>query len=138
LIEDAGLKLDVLDKFLQNKDASIFIGRALYPRYYKMNRGDAAYNFYNFSPYITMGFPRTAFKVIGPMGERSVVLPGDPPQYLPHASDVLVLGCNGEHYFDALVVIVLSDNGVIYTRQPTSELRCPLQQPVCDNNSICQ
>jgi hypothetical protein len=77
--------------------------------------------------------------MIGPAGEHSVVLPGgDVPQYLPHTSDVLVLGCNEQDYFDALVVIVLGDNDVIYTRQPESELQCPLQQPVCNNNSFCQ
>jgi len=135
LVEDAGLKSDDLVKFLQSPNASMFIGRALYPRYYKMNQGSFPSAFY---PYNTLGFPRTAFKVIGPAGEYSVVLPGDVPQYLPHTSDVLVLGCNGQDYFDALVVIVLGDNGLIYTRQPESELQCPLQQPVCNNNSVCQ
>jgi len=138
LIESAGLKFDDLGKFLQSSNSNILIGQALYPRYYKMNQGDAAFNFYNFSPYITLGFPRIAFKVIGPLGERSVVLPGDAFQNLPHASDVLVLGCNGQHYIDALVVIVLGDNGAIYTRKPASELQCPLRQPICDNNSNCQ
>jgi len=135
LVEDAGLKSNDLVKFLQSPNASMFIGRALYPRYYKMNQGSFPSAFY---PYNTLGFPRTAFKVIGPAGEYSVVLPGDVPQYLPHTSDVLVLGCNGQDYFDALVVIVLGDNGLIYTRQPESELQCPLQQPVCNNNSVCQ
>ena len=84
-----------------------------------------------------MGFPRTAFKLIGPVGERSVVLPGGMPSYFPHTSDVLVLGCNGQNYFDALVVIVLDNNKAIYTRAPESELQCPLKQPVCNNNSVC-
>lgn len=135
LIENAGLKFDDLGKFLQSSDSSILIGRALYPRYYKMSQGDAPFAFY---PYVTMDFPRTAFQVIGPLGEKSVVLPGDAPSYLPHASDVLVLGCNGQHYLDALVVIVLDGKGAIYTRKPESELLCPLPQPVCNNNSICQ
>jgi len=129
------LKSDDLVKFLQSPNASMFIGRALYPRYYKMNQGSFPSAFY---PYNTLGFPRTAFKVIGPAGEYSVVLPGDVPQYLPHTSDVLVLGCNGQDYFDALIVVVLGDNDLIYTRQPESELQCPLQQPVCNNNSVCQ
>jgi len=134
-IEDAGLKFDDLSKFLQGTNASIFMGRALYPRYYKMNQGDATFAFY---PYITMGFPRMAFKVIGPMGEHSVVLPGSDVPYLQHASDVLVLGCNRQDYFDALAVIVLDDRGAIYARKPESKLQCPLQQPVCNNNSVCR
>ena len=34
--------------------------------------------------------------------------------------------------------IVLDENGVVYTREPKSELQCPLRQPVCDNNSNCE
>ena len=134
-IEDAGLKFDDLGNFLQGTNARVFIGRALYPRYYKMNQGHATFAFY---PYVTMGFPRMAFKVVGPTGELSVVLPGGDVPYLPHASDVLVLGCKGRDYFDALAVIVLDDNGAIYTRKPGSKLQCPLQQPVCNNNSVCR
>ena len=135
LIERAGMKLPELETFLQNPDAELLIGRALYPRFYKMNQGEFQGAFY---PYHTLGFPRTAFRLIGPAGERSVVLPGDVPEYLPHAGDVLVLGCRGANYFDALLVIVLDGNGAVYSRQPEAPLQCPLPQPVCDNNSVCQ
>jgi hypothetical protein len=135
LLEQAGLKLYDLDTFLQTPDADILVGRALYPRFYKMNQGEFLGAFY---PYNTLQFPRTAFKLIGPAGEYSVVLPGETPEYFPHASDVLVLGCNGTHYFDALAVIVLDDNGSIYRRDPEVPLQCPFQEPVCNNNSVCQ
>ncbi len=135
LIEDAGLSPDDLGAFLQSPNANIFIGRVLYPRYYDMNQGETAFSFY---PYTAMGFPRMAFITIGPAGERSVVLPGDVLQYPSHTSDVLVLGCKGTKYVDALVVIVLDEHGTVYTRKPASALQCPLQQPVCNNNSVCQ
>jgi hypothetical protein len=135
LIEQTGLKIYDLDTFLQNPDADIVIGRALYPRFYKMNQGHYQGGFY---PFHALGFPRTAFKLIGPAGEHSVVLPGGIPEYLPHASDVLVLGCNGTDYFDALVVIVLDGHGAAYVREPEAPLQCPLPQPVCNNNSVCQ
>lgn len=135
LLEQANLKLNDLDTFLQNPDAKILVGRALYPRYYKANQGEFVGAFY---PYQTLEFPRIAFRLIGPAGDYPVILPGDIPEYFPHTSDMLVLGCNGAHYFDALVVIVLDDRGAIYTRAPKSELQCPLSQPVCDNNSNCQ
>lgn len=135
LIEQTGLKIYDLDTFLQNPDATILIGRALYPRFYKMNQGDYQGIFY---PFHVLAFPRTAFKLIGPAGEHSVVLPGGIPEHLPHASDVLVLGCNGTDYFDALVAIVLNGNGAAYVREPEAPLQCPLQQPVCNNNSVCR
>jgi hypothetical protein len=135
LVEEAGLNYHDLDTFLQNPGANILIGRALYPRFYKMNQGNYQGIFY---PFHTLAFPRTAFKLIGLAGEHSVVLPGEMPEYLPHASDVLVLGCNGTEYFDALMVIVLDDNEAAYSRHPEAPLGCPMPQPVCDNNSVCQ
>jgi hypothetical protein len=135
LIEETGMQFYDLDTFLQNPDARIFIGRVLYPRSYKMNQGEFKDAFY---PYAVMDFPRTAFKLIGPAGDQSIVLPGATPQYLPHTSDALVIGCKGQNYIDALVVIVLDENQAIYTRSPVSELQCPLQQPVCNNNSVCK
>jgi len=135
LIEQTGLKLDELDAFVQNPHASIVIGRALYPRFYKMDQGEFQGAFY---PYQTLEFPRTAFKLIGPGGEHSIILPGHDPVSLPHTSDVLVVGCQRLDYFDALLVIVLGNNGAVYERVPKAPLACPLQQPVCSNNSVCQ
>ena len=135
LIEQAGLHLDELDTFLQYPDAKILVGRVLYPRYYKANQGEFVNAFY---PYQNLGFPRTAFKLVGPVGESSIVLPGNVPASLAQASDVLVLGCKMQNYVDALIVIALGENGTAYARQPEAPLECPLQQPVCNNNSVCQ
>jgi hypothetical protein len=135
LIEDAGIKLTDLETFIQSPDASLVIGRMLYPRYYKMNQGAISFLFH---PYVTMDFPRTAFNMIGPTGDHSIILPGDLPEHFPHASDALVLGCNGPDYLDAVLVIVLDENKTLYQRNPAAELRCPLPRPVCNNNSACQ
>ena len=135
LLEQTGMKLHDLDIFLQSPNANVLVGRALYPRFYKMNQGDFEGVFY---PYQTLGFPRTAFKLIGPAGESSIVLPGNQPADVSHTNDVLVLGCNGTNYLDALVVIVLDDNSAVYTREPEVSLQCPFQEPICNNNSVCQ
>jgi hypothetical protein len=58
LIEDAGVKFDDVSKLLQNPGTSIFIGRSLYPRYYKANQGEASFGF---DSYVAMNFPRTVF-----------------------------------------------------------------------------
>lgn len=134
-IEEAGMGIDDLNGFLQSSNAVIIQGRALYPRFYKMNQGEITFVFY---PYIVMDFPRTGFKVVGRAGEHSVVLPGNVPASLPHASDVLVIGCNGQNYLDALVVINLGNHESVFTRQPAAALECPFPQPVCNNNSVCR
>jgi hypothetical protein len=135
LVEQTGLKFQEVETFLQNPGSTILVGRALYPRFYKMNQGEYQGVFF---PFHTLGFPRTAFKLIGPAGESSVVLSGNQPANISHTNDVLVLGCNGTNYFDALAVIVLDDDGVVYTRDPEVPLQCPFAEPVCNNNSVCQ
>ncbi|HET9907433.1 MAG TPA: hypothetical protein VFQ23_12345, partial [Anaerolineales bacterium] len=131
-IASAGLSLLEIDSFLKNPNAEISVGRALYPRYYIEFEGEV-----HFYPVVVMGFPRTTFTLIGPDGEKGIVLPGEKPDSFPHAVDTIVLGCKEEFYVDALAVIVLDETGSVYTRSPASPLQCPLKQPVCDNNHNC-
>jgi hypothetical protein len=131
-IAEAGLSLQEINSFLENPNAEISVGRALYPRYYIEFEGEV-----HFYPVVVMGFPRTTFTLIGPEGEQGIVLPGEKPRYFPHAVDTIVLGCKERLYVDALAVILLDETGAIYTRSPESGLQCPLKQPVCDNNHNC-
>jgi hypothetical protein len=131
-IAGAGLSLQEINSFLENPNAEISVGRALYPRYYIEFQGEV-----HFYPVVVMGFPRTTFTLIGPEGEKGIVLPGEKPRYFPHAVDTIVLGCKERLYVDALAVILLDEKGAIYTRSPESGLQCPLKQPVCDNNHNC-
>jgi len=131
-ISSAGLSLKEIDSFLQTPNAEISVGRALYPRYYIEFQGEV-----HFYPVVVMGFPRTTFTLIGPDGEKGIVLPGEKPDYFPHAVDTIVLGCKEQVYTEALAVIILDETGGVYTRSPASPLECPLKQPVCDNNHNC-
>jgi hypothetical protein len=131
-IASAGLDLKEINAFLQNPNAEISVGRALYPRYYIENEGEV-----HFYPVVVMGFPRTTFTLIGPKGEQGIVLPGGKPRYFPHGVDTIVLGCKEQFYVDALAVIILDEKSAIYTRSPESGLQCPLKQPICDNNHNC-
>jgi hypothetical protein len=131
-IASAGFSLQEINSFLQNPNAEISVGRALYPRYYIENEGEV-----HFYPVVRMGFPRTTFTLIGPNNEQGIVLPGEKPDHFHHAADTLVLGCKEQNYIDALAVILLDETGAIYTRSPESPLQCPLKQPVCDNNHNC-
>jgi hypothetical protein len=131
-ITRAGLSLQEIHSFLQNPNAEISVGRALYPRYYIEFEGEV-----HFYPVVVMGFPRTTFTLVGNDGEKGIVLPGEKPGYFPHAVDALVIGCKEQQYVDALAVIILDQVGEVYTRSPDSPLQCPLKQPVCDNNHNC-
>lgn len=132
---EAGLQLEQINEFLENPGAEILVGRTLYPRSYKLGQGEVAFYFY---PYTIMDFPRTGFFLIGPNGQDNILLPGGVPDYLPHTTDALVIGCREQNYIDALMVVVLDQPGAVYTRSPMSELTCPMRQPVCENNSSCR
>lgn len=132
-LDDAGLSLSQIQSFLQNPDAELVVGRALYPRFFQSGRGEM-----HFYPYTEMGFPRTGFVLIGPAGQQAILLPGESPSHLPHGADVLVLGCQGTNYTDALAVVILDETNAVYARSPASALTCPLRQPVCDNNHVCR
>jgi hypothetical protein len=134
-IEKAGLDPEQLSAFLKSQGAEALLGRTLYPRSYKMGQGEVSFYFY---PFTNMDFPRTGFFLIGPHGQDNIILPGGTPQYLPHTADALVIGCREKNYVDALLVIVLDDSNVLYTRSPMPELTCPMQEPVCNSNSKCE
>jgi hypothetical protein len=129
----AGMSIEDINAFLQTRNAKLLIGRVLYPRYYPIDRGEIL-----LYPFIRMGFPRTAFMLIGPEGSRGIILPGNATKHLPQAVDALVLGCRAKKHLDALAVVILDETGAVYTRSPESGLRCPLKQPVCDDNRVCQ
>jgi hypothetical protein len=126
-IVEAGLELDQLNKFLENPNAEVLVGRSLYPRSYKQGEGEISFYFY---PFTIMDFPRSGFFLIGSGGQNNIVLAGEEHKYLPHAVDTLVIGCREQNYVDALMVIVLDDNNTVYTRSPISELSCPMKQPL--------
>ena len=109
-------------------------GRVLYPRYFRENEGIPKDRY----PYKVLGFPRIAFMMIGSNGENSVILPQEEVSYFPNASDIIVLGCQKDDYIDALAVVMIKEQTVVYVRQPSSPLQCPLQQPVCNDNHVCQ
>ena len=113
---------------------TVINGRALYPRFFLENDGIPK----NRIPYAAMDFPRIAFTMIGPNGQNSVILPQNEVLYFPNASEVIVLGCRKDDYIDALAVIVIADQRVVYVRQPSSDLQCPLPQPVCNENHVCR
>jgi hypothetical protein len=132
-IKAAGLTMTQINEFLKLPGSELFVGRTLYPRSYKMGQGEIA-----FSPYTTMQFPRTGFVLVGPTGSEGVVLPGEFPKYFPHAADALVIGCKEKDYTDAVAVVLLDGTRTVYTRSPMSALTCPLKQPVCENNTVCE
>lgn len=126
-LEKAKLNKDELTEFLSDPQAHLITGRLLYPRYYPSGKGEPDSSY----PYTPLNYSRLVFTVIGPyaINGRGVIIPGLKPNFPLHATDVVVLGCRNDQFFDALVVYVLSAPPYIYHRFPESPLQCPLQTP---------
>lgn len=95
--------------FLEQKNAVVFYGRALYPRFFAAGTGLHSTGWASF---IARDYSRLGFYVVGPF-PGDVVLPlAQSPAIFPHAADVRVFGClrdadaNNRRFVQAWVVIV--------------------------------
>lgn len=128
-LDEVGISRQELVSFLAYPQAGLLEGRLLYPRYYASGIGEPNSDY----PYTPLEYSRLVFTLIGPhtyglLGE-GVIVPGLNPNFPLHASDVMVIGCKNDLFFDALIVIVLDEAGYVYHRFPESALQCPLQSP---------
>lgn len=117
-----------IGQFLQEKDAAIIHGRALYPIYFKANSGALNYSWLSFAP---QPYKRLAFYVIGAQPAGVIFPTDDASSVFPDAADVIVLGCRTEAGdIDALsIVITGNDPQMVYHREPLPPLTCPLAEP---------
>jgi len=141
LLPQVGLEKQTVADFLQQDNAVIVQGAALYPRHLGYRVG-----FPSWYPYSSADYPRTIFTLIGPQERHATTsLFGPPPEFLPHNSDVIVLACKwelgdlytfGAEIFDALLV-ALPDEQIIYRVEPERLFECPVAPPVCDDKASC-
>jgi hypothetical protein len=107
-------------------NGTILEGRALYPRYHPANVGEPG-EWRSFQP---RPYPRISFYLVGP-DNIGVILPTDEsPDSFTHGTDVIVLGCYSDRYFDAYSVIIWDSTNQsinsVYTRYPQEGSNCPL------------
>jgi hypothetical protein len=105
--------------------ASVYTGRALYPRYLPANAGDPGLN--KKSPFSPRPYPRLGFYLAGEQNMGLAMPIENEPSRFPNGEDVIVIGCDVS---DLLLVARFSAEGVldeVYLRSflPAS-LRCPL------------
>ena len=142
-LKESSISEKELDIFLQNTKARIYLGRALYPRFYPIGGGEHSQGSDAFE---NKDFPRLTFTMIGTFGKTGVVLPLDEsPSYFPNVTDIILIGCQHPTkeylfpYIDAIAVILFDeDHEVIYMREPETQLQCPLPDPICDGNRNCR
>ena len=52
-----------------------------------------------------------------------------PPEYLPNASDVIVVGCEAQKYTEAQMVLVLGEPGGLAIADSGIPIQCPQISP---------
>jgi len=144
LLAETDISYRELNLFLEDAEARAFFGLNLFPRYYEIGKGeDTAQR----TVYSREDYPRLGFTFIGPFGAGQAALPlSQPPQYFPHAEDVIVVGClrkSNPHAVQSsletlMVIFPGKDETLVYMRNPIAPLQCPLAAPTCDGYHSCK
>lgn len=118
---------DNLSRFLQNENAVIAYGQAIYPYFLKADSGPINYAWPAYEP---RPYARLVFYLVGP-DSMNVILPMPSSDFdFPDGANVIVLGCkNDSGDVEALSVLLLKRALVEYSREPLPELICPLAEP---------
>jgi hypothetical protein len=123
-----------LADFFASEGAVVIRGKLLYPRYFYHNQGIPA----RYAPYSALEYPRLAFTIIGEYGSKGVILPlSFSPDYIQNGGEAIVIGCQADGFTQAAYLWTANDR-VLYQREPSAALVCPLPEPACDNNRNCQ
>ncbi len=119
LVEKSILSADQLTQFLNQKNAVLLSGLALYPRYYKPN-GEI------YLADMPEDFRYLHFWLLNDY-DLQIVLPKEkPPEFFPHASTVSVIGCTHGNFISALAVILKTETGEqVLLQEPPSTFECP-------------
>lgn len=119
LVEENILTPDQLAKFLEQKNATLISGIALYPRYFKPDGGIYLAD-------MPEDFRYLHFWLIND-SDTQIILPRQkPPQFFPHAATVSIIGCADGAYVSAWAVLVQTENHEqLILQEPLPPLVCP-------------
>ena len=130
-------------EFLKDPASIILEGRILYPRYYNVGGGEVP----SMYPYRALDFPRIAFEFIGLGGLEDVIMAAPSPSsatkpalsFSFNAANAILLGCAERTHLEVFM-LVFYDQPIpeVYTRQPDAPAHCPLPEPVCTVDGVCE
>ena len=114
-----------MKSFLETETGAVVLyGRAIYPRYYEAGEYWGSVDSY---PLSVRNMNRLQFNLIGAKRGGLVFIPmQEAPEYFPHASDVLIVGCTTKDGIQALAVKV-NDRSSFVTTSPWRGLTCSVQ-----------
>ena len=122
LSKEGYLSAAEISTFLEQEDAVLSSGVALYPRYVRPN----ARVYLAEAP---RGYRYLHFWLINE-GDHQIILPlQNPPDNIPHTATVSVIGCRIDSYIAAFAVIVHEPSSQILLLDPQSPFLCPETEP---------
>lgn len=119
LLERDLLTSSQFSEFLEQENAVIVSGIALYPRFFRPN-GNV------YVAEMPQDFRYLHFWLLHD-NDSQIVLPRErPPEFFPHASTVTVIGCENGNHISAWAVILHTETGKeIVLQEPVPPLTCP-------------
>ena len=102
-VQHLGVNQTQIEMFTAQPQASLQIGRVLYPRFFTRNQGLASSH--PWPAYAPRDFPRLGFVLIN-QSRTDLVLPTRTiPDPFPSASDAIILGCQRTDYIEVRVIL---------------------------------
>jgi len=122
LAQERTLSHTEVDTFLQQENAVMVSGVALYPRYFARNaRLELAG--------MPVDYTYLHFWLIGEANGQVVLALKNAPNEFPNMATVTILGCKSKNYISAWGVINHSVPTQVLLRDPRTSLNCPLGEP---------
>jgi hypothetical protein len=104
-IRRLGVSARRIESFLDQPGAAIQVGRVLYPRFF--TRGAGLASAHPWPAYAPREFLRLGFLLLNQARHDVVLRTRESPVNLAHASDAIVVGCEGGGYLDARLVVLV-------------------------------
>jgi hypothetical protein len=114
------LKVDQsqIESFLAEPQATLQIGRVLYPRYF--SRGTGLASAHPWPSYAVRDYPRVGFLLLNQSRHEAIMPLRQVPSVFPQGADAIVLGCERADYLDARLIL-FPDSDTAYLTKPLSE-----------------
>jgi hypothetical protein len=114
-VQRLGVNRTQIEEFVSAPQATLKIGRVLYPRFFTRNQGLASTN--PWPAYAPRDYPRLGFVFINQSLSNAVFPARVVPIPFPSAADAIVLGCQQTGYIEARLIL-FPDTGIAYLSTP--------------------
>lgn len=117
-VRQLGVNRDQINGFISAPNATLQIGRELYPRFFTRSLGLSSTH--PWPAYAPRDFPRLGFILIGGSRNDAVFPTRSIPDPFPSGADAIVLGCWGSDYIDVRLIL-FPDSDIAYLSEPLTE-----------------